>query len=95
MSAKLKAEYGSGADTIRGLKVEELVKRLTEQLMPLLDRSNRTLIRNLQVLRALREPSGPSVSIGKVGQMNVAATQANAVVGGAGAGRRPGTGETA
>ena len=45
-TAKLKDQYGAGADNIRGLKVEELVKRLVEQLMPLLDRSNRMLLRN-------------------------------------------------
>ena len=82
-TAKLKDQYGAGADTIRGLKVEELVKRLTEQLMPLLDRSNRMMIRNLKALRALREAAGPSVSIGSVGQVNVPANQINAAGGGA------------
>jgi hypothetical protein len=85
-TAKLKAEYGAGAATIRGLKVEELVRRLAEQLMPLLDRSNRMLLRNLKALKALREAAGPSVSIGSVGQVNVAANQINAGGGGAEAG---------
>ena len=82
-SVKLREGFGAGAENIRGLKAEELVRRLAEQLYPLLDRANRMLIRDLKALRALREPSGPSVSIGKVGQMNVAAAQANAVVRGA------------
>ena len=81
-TAKLKAEYGAGADNIRGLKVEELVKRLGEQLMPLLERSNRMLLRNLQALEAMQQRPLPSVSIGSVGQVNVAANQINADGGG-------------
>ena len=84
-TAKLKAEYGSGADTIRGLKVEELVRRLTEQLMPLLDRSNRMMIRNLKALKAIQEGPTPSVSIGSAGQVNVAANQVNQAGGNTGA----------
>ena len=45
--------------------------------MPLLDRSNRILLRNLKALRALREGPVPSVSIGSAGQVNVAAEQVN------------------
>ena len=73
-TAKLKDQYGAGADNVRGLKVEDLVKRLVEQLMPLLDRSNRMMLRNLKALRALRE-AAPSVSIGSAqaqGRMIVA-----------------------
>jgi hypothetical protein len=39
LTAKMAREYGRNAN-VRGLKVEELVQRLAEQLMPLLDRSN-------------------------------------------------------
>lgn len=90
LSATLKAEYGAGADTIRGLKVEDLVKRLVEQLYPLLDRSNRMLIRNLKALRAIREAAGPSLSIGSVGRVNVGTNQINAANGAAeGGGAKP------
>ena len=65
-------------DNVRGLKVEEIVERLSEQLMPLLDRSNRMLLRNLKALRALKQPPAPSVSIGQAGQVNVAHRQVKA-----------------
>ena len=45
--------------------------------MPLLDRSNRMMLRNLKALQARRQPPVPSVSIGQAGQVNVAAVQAN------------------
>ena len=62
---------------VRGLRVEEIVERLAEKLMPLLDRSNRMMLRNLKALREYRRPPTPSVSIGQAGQVNVAAVQAN------------------
>ena len=79
-TAKLKDQYGAGADNIRGLKVEDLIKRLVEQLMPLLDRSNRMMLRNLKALRALRD-AAPTVSIGSAGQVNLATNQINEVGG--------------
>ena len=81
LTAAFKGEYGSAAGNIRGLKVEELVKRLGEQILPLVDRSNRMMLRNV---KALRERPRPSVHIDRVGQMSVADSQANAVMGGAG-----------
>ena len=45
--------------------------------MPLLDRSNRMLLRHLKALKALREGPIPSVSIGSTGQVNVAGEQVN------------------
>jgi hypothetical protein len=47
--------------------------------MPLLDRSNRMLLRNLKALKAMRQAPAPNVSIGNAGQVNVATNQVNAV----------------
>ena len=77
LRAKMKRYYGD--DKVRGLAVEDLVRRIGEQLMPLLDRSNRMLLRNLKALQARRDGPTPSVSIGAAGQVNVATSQANAV----------------
>jgi len=62
---------------VRGLTVEEVVERLADRLMPLLDRSNKMMLRNLQALREYRRPPTPSLSIGQAGQVNVAAVQTN------------------
>jgi hypothetical protein len=72
-TAKLEAHYGAGR--VRGLQVEEAVDRMAERLMPLLDRSNRMLLRNLKALRAMRRGPAPSVSIGAAGQVNVGGVQ--------------------
>jgi hypothetical protein len=77
LTAKLRDRHGYGAEAVRGLKAEDIVGQLVEKLMPLLDRSNRMLLRNLKALRALREAPAPSVSIGAAGQVNVAAQQVN------------------
>jgi hypothetical protein len=61
------------------LWVEHIVERLSEQLLPLLDRSNRIMLRNLKALREQRQAPAPSVSIGNAGQVNVAAVQSNEV----------------
>jgi hypothetical protein len=45
--------------------------------MPLLDRSNRMMLRNLKALQTRREAVAPSVSIGNTGQVNVAQAQVN------------------
>src|SRR5207248_1746754 len=81
LSAKFRDKYGHGASEIRGLRVEDHVHRMGEQLLPLLDRCNRMMLRNLKALKALREPNGPSVSIGAAGQVNVAQAQVNASTG--------------
>jgi hypothetical protein len=62
---------------IKGLRVVTIIGRLNEQILPLLDRSNRTMIRNLKALDALRQRSTPSVSIGQAGQVTVATVQTN------------------
>src|SRR5215212_6144620 len=43
LTAKLDRRFGPKTE-VRGLRVEELMQRLTEQLMPLLDRSNRMML---------------------------------------------------
>ncbi len=73
LTAKLQDRYGRGTDRVRGLRVEEIVERIVEQLIPLLDRSNRMMIRNLRSLREWRQPATPNLSIGQAGQVNVAA----------------------
>ncbi len=76
LTAKLGRQYGRDS-TIRGLRVEDLVQRLTEQLMPLLDRSNRIMLRNLKALREHRRAPAPSVSIAQAKQVNVGGQQVN------------------
>ncbi len=83
LTAKLRERHGHAAEEIRGLKAEDIVERLVERLLPLLDRSNRMLLRNLKALKAMREPATPSVSIAAAGQVNVAAQQVNTATTGA------------
>ena len=73
LTAKLQDRYGRGTDRIHGLRVEDIVERLAEQLIPLLDRSNRMMIRNLRSLREWRQPPAPNVTVAQAGQVNVAA----------------------
>lgn len=75
LSATFEEKYGT--NTVRGTTVEIIVQQLVERLMPLLDRSNRMMLRNLKALQARAEPQGPSVSIGTAGQVNVASQQVN------------------
>jgi len=72
--AKLRQQYGCQVD---GLQVETLLVRLGEQLLPLLDRCNRLLHRNLRALRDPRQRPAASVNIGNVGQVNVGGQQVN------------------
>ena len=73
LTMKLQDRYGRGTDRIHGLRVEEIVERLAEQLIPLLDRSNRMTIRNLRLLREWRQPPAPNVTVAQASQVNVAA----------------------
>ena len=73
---------------MRGLRVEEIVERLADRLMPLLDRSNRMMLRNLKSLDDRRRAPVPSVTIAQAGQVNVAAVQTNRI-GGSSGGDRP------
>lgn len=78
LHAKLQDRYGRADHRINGLRVDDHVNRIGEQLLPLLDRCNRMMLRNLKALKTLREGPAPSVSIGSAGQVNVAASQVNA-----------------
>ncbi len=67
--------YGRGARS-GALAVEETVRRLGQDLLPLLDRCNRMVIRNLKMLRELK--STPlAVTVQNFGQLNVAQAQTN------------------
>ena len=81
-SAKFQKRYGRGSHEIDGLRVEDYVHRIGEQLLPLLDRCNRMMLRNLKALKTMREGPAPSVNIGNAGQVNVATNQANVMRGG-------------
>jgi hypothetical protein len=74
LKVKLRDKYGPHFD---GLAVEEALRRLREQLLPLFERVNQQLLRNLQALQ--RPPRGalPVVAINKAGQVNVAQQQVN------------------
>ncbi len=67
----------SGPPAVDGLKVEDLVQRIGEQLLPLLDRCNRLMLRNLRALRERRRDPTPTVSIASVGQVKLGARQVN------------------
>jgi hypothetical protein len=81
LTAKLDRRYGPKTE-VRGLRVEELVQRLTEELMPLLERSNRMMLRNLKALKEHRRAPAPNVSISQAQQVNVGAQQVNLNPGG-------------
>ena len=67
--------YGRGTRT-GALAVEERVRQLGQDLLPLLDRANRMVIRNLKMLRELK--STPlAVTVQNFGQLNVAQAQTN------------------
>ena len=64
--------------SVRGLTAEQIVDQLGMNLLPLLDRLNRLVIRNLRVLRELK--STPlAVTVANYGQVNVGQTQTNQV----------------
>ncbi len=67
--------YGRGTRA-GALAVEETVRRLGQELLPLLDRCNRMVIRSLQLLRELK--SAPvAVTVENYGQVNVGQVQTN------------------
>lgn len=57
-------------------RLEDLVDRLKENLLPLLDRFNRMFIRNQKALRDLKR-TNIQLNIGQVGQLNIAEKQIN------------------
>ena len=68
---------GHGREVAERLSVEYQIDALRLHLMPLFDRANRGLIRNLQALRDLRQPPASAVSITQAGQVNVGGQQLN------------------
>jgi hypothetical protein len=72
--AKLRKEHGYQVD---GLRVEAIIARIGEQLLPLLDRCNRLMLHNLRALRDPRQRAAASVTIAAAGQVNVGAQQVN------------------
>ena len=75
--------FGSGAfaadyrDLPQGTRqaAEDSVRRLGEQLMPLLDRANRMFIRNLAAIKDLRQRPVPAIAIGRAEQVTVGQTR--------------------
>ncbi len=69
--------YGRGVGAqIRGLHVEEVARQLGREALPLLDRLNRMVIRNLKALRDLK--AAPiSMTVQNFGQLNVGQAQTN------------------
>jgi hypothetical protein len=72
LRVKLRQQYGTQFD---GLAVEETLRRLREQLLPLFERANRQLLQNFQALRRPQPGALPVVAINKAGQVNVAQQQ--------------------
>ena len=66
-TAKAQKRFGR----VDGLAVEDQVRRLAEHLMPLLDRANRMVIRNLKALKELRQGPVPAIAIGRAEQVTV------------------------
>ena len=62
---------------VRGLQVEEIVERIVDELMPLLDRANRMMLRNLKALDDRRRAPAPNINVGSAGQLNVGQHQVN------------------
>jgi hypothetical protein len=56
---------------VEGLVIEDQMRRLGEELLPLLDRANRMTIRTLKALAELQRGPVPSVAIGQAGQVNL------------------------
>lgn len=79
-SVQLRQRFGR--EQVAGLAAEERIERLTERLLPLLDRANRLVIRNLKAMQDLRRPPATpttTVAIAQAGQVNVGNQQANVV----------------
>jgi hypothetical protein len=75
LQAQFEERYGRGARA-GGLRVEEIASQLGREALPLLDRLNRMVIRNLKALRDLK--TAPlALTVQNYGQLNVAQQQAN------------------
>ena len=77
LQAEFEERYGRGAGArIRGLKAEEIVRQLGQEMLPLLDRCNRMVIRNLKMLRDLKT-TPLALTVENYGQLNVGQRQTN------------------
>jgi hypothetical protein len=56
---------------VEGLVIEDQMRRLGEELLPLLDRAKRMTIRTLKAFAELQRGPAPSVAIGQAGQVNL------------------------
>jgi hypothetical protein len=63
-----------------GLVVEDHLRDMGEQMLPLLDRANRMMLRNLKAIKELRQRPMPAVAIHQASQVNVGAQQINAAM---------------
>jgi hypothetical protein len=70
-TAKLRQRWGR----VEGLAVEDTLRRLAEQLVPLFERCNQQLIRTLKALRETRAPVPPPAPLPAAIQVNLAANQ--------------------
>jgi hypothetical protein len=59
------------------LTVEAHLTRIREQVLPLVDRANRMLLRNMKAIRELSQSPVPAVSVGTAVQVNVGDRQVN------------------
>lgn len=72
-SARFEDRYGR----VEGLVLEAQLERMAEELLPLQERANRMLLRNLKALVDLRRGPAPTVAINQAGQVNVGSQQVN------------------
>ena len=81
LKVKLRQQYGLRSAIARrillfdGFAVEEQLRRLREQVLPLFERVNRQLLQNLQGLQRGHPASSPMVAIGQARNVNVAQQQ--------------------
>ena len=69
------AEGQERARAAKPRSVDDHVRRLGEQLMPLLDRTNRMFIRNLKAIKELRQGLVPAIAIARADQVTVTSPQ--------------------
>jgi hypothetical protein len=74
LKVRLRGQYGPQFD---GFAVEEALRRLREQLLPVFERVNRQLLSNLQALPRHRPGSSPMVAIGRAANVSIAEQQLN------------------
>jgi hypothetical protein len=74
LKVKLRQQHGVQFD---GFAVEEALRRLREQLLPVCERVNRQLLQNLQALQRPQRGPMPTVAIGQARNVNVAQQQVN------------------